>query len=562
MTLVCYFMGNDDYLNWSENELIKEIKKLKTRKKYGIVWDEEKTKEKFDEDSENRLPILKEIENKKIHIEDKSITNILIEGDNYHSLSVLNYTHKGMIDIIYIDPPYNTGADSFRYNDKIVDTDDAYKHSKWLSFMSKRLKLAKNLLTKNGLIFISIDDNEMAQLKLLCDEIFGEKNFLTELIWKNKFGSGAMNKGYISLHEYILCYAKNFSRIKTLEIPYSEKSKKMYNKKDDKFPTRGKYGTWPLETTSMDDRPNLRFPIYYRGEEIWPQKQWLWSKERVKLAMKNDNLVIKKNKDKWSVRFKGYILDENGNMKKGKPLSIIDNCFTQEGTKDLKKLFDGVAVYPFPKPINLIKNLINIFINKQSPKKFIILDFFAGSGTTGQAVLELNKEDHGSRQFILCTNNEKNICTDVCYLRLKKIMKGYKDMNNNKIDRLYGNLKYFKTDFVDGELTDKNKKKLVDKCTEILCLKENCFNELKHTKNYSIFKNHTEKHLGIIYDDDGIKHLKKQIESLNKKFSVYVFSLDDSAREEEFEDMADMVDLKPIPEVILNVYRRLCKCMH
>jgi adenine-specific DNA-methyltransferase len=548
-------VGQTDFSDWSKKDLVKEIKKLKKRKKFGLVWDEEKTKEKFDKDSKDKLPILKEVNSKAIQPNKKRLTNILIEGDNYHTLSVLNYTHKGKIDFIYIDPPYNTGADSFRYNDKIVDKEDGYRHSKWLSFMSKRLKLAKNLLTKNGLIFISIDDNEMTRLKLLCDEIFGEENFLTEIIWKNKFGSGAMNKGYISLHEYILCYSRNFELIKTLEIPYSEKSQKMYNKKDEKFDTRGPYGTWPLETTSMDDRPNLVFAIKYEGEEIWPKKQWLWSKERIETAMKNNEIVFKKNKDKWSVRFKGYLLDKDGNMRKGKPLSIIDGLYTQEGTKELKEIFDGEAIYPFPKPVNLIKNLINIFINKKSTKNSIILDFFAGSGTTGHAVLELNKDDNGTRQFILCTNNEENICTEVCYPRLKKVIQGYTNIKNEKIECLGSNLKYFKTGFVDGKPTDKNKKKLVENCTEMLCLKENCFEELNQTKTYAIFKNHENKYLGIIYDDDGIKHLKKQIKSIDQKFSVYVFSLDDSVREDEFEDVNGMVELKPIPEVILNVYR-------
>ena len=551
-------MTQKDYSDWSKEDLVKEIKKLNKRKKYGIVWDEEKTKEKFDKDSENQLPILKEIKSKEIQTDNNSTTNILIEGDNYHALSVLNYTHKGQIDTIYIDPPYNTGGDEFRYNDKIVDKEDTYKHSKWLSFMKKRLLLAKKLLTKNGLIFISIDDNEMPRLKLLCDEIFGDENFLIEIIWKNKFGSGAMNKGYISLHEYILCYARNLSQIKTLQIPYSEKSQKMYNKKDEKFSTRGPYGTWPLDATGLvGDRPNHYYPIKYKGEEIWPKKHWLWSKKRVELAMKNNEIVFKKNGNKWSVRFKGYLLDEEGNMRKGKPLSIIDGIFTQAGTKDLKELFDGNPVYPYPKPVNLIKNLINVFINNQSPKNSIILDFFAGSGTTGQAVLELNKEDGGNRKFILCTNNENNICTDVCYPRIQKIIKGHTNIKKEKINGVEGNLKYFKTNFVDSEPTDKNKKKLVEQCTEMLCLREDCFDEIKQTKTYSIFKNHEGKYLGIIYDDDGIEPLKKQIKSTGKKFNVYVFSLDDSAREEEFEDVKGMVDLNPIPEVILNVYRRI-----
>ena len=548
--------GKIDYDSWSQAELIREIKKLEKRKKYGLIWDEERTKEVFEEEVQEKLPVLKDVT--KNGITDTSKTNnILIEGDNYHALSVLNYTHKGKIDIIYIDPPYNTGADSFRYNDKNIDKEDSYRHSKWLSFMSKRLKLAKNLLTKNGLIFISIDDNEMARLKLLCDKIFDEKNFLTEIIWKNKFGSGAMNKGYISLHEYILCYSRNFELIKTLEIPYSEKSKKMYNKKDEKFDTRGSYGTWPLETTSMDDRPNLCFPIKYNEEEIWPKKQWLWSKERIDIAMKNNEIVFKKNKDKWSVRFKGYILDESGNMRKGKPLSIIEGYYTQEGTKELKELFNEETVYPFPKPVNLIKILLNIFINKKYSKDFITLDFFAGSGTTGQAVLQLNKDDGGNRKFILCTNNENNICTDVCYPRLKKVIKGYKNSKDEKVEGLGGNLKYFKTSFVDSEPIDQNKKIMVEQSTEMLCLKEDCFELIKKGKQFKIFKNHEDKYLGIIYYYDGIESFKKEALKLDRKINTYVFSLTDEVNAEEFEDIRSLVTLKPIPSAILNVYRRI-----
>src|SRR3989339_824082 len=167
-----------DYSKLEKEDLLKVIEKLESRKKYGLIWDEEKTKEQFEKESENALPVLKEVKGKEIKTDPSKPTNILIEGDNYHALSVLNYTHQGKIDVIYIDPPYNTGNKDFKYNDRYVDREDSYRHSKWLSFITKRLRLAKNLLKDEGVIFVSIDDNEASQLKLLCNEVFGEDNLL------------------------------------------------------------------------------------------------------------------------------------------------------------------------------------------------------------------------------------------------------------------------------------------------------------------------------------------------------------------------------------------------
>jgi len=179
-------MSKDKYENYTHSQLVAELKKLSKRKKYGLVWEEEKTKEKFEADAEGKLPVLIEDKKREIKTDTDKPTNILIEGDNYHALSVLNYTHAKSIDVIYIDPPYNTGNNDFKYNDKFVDREDSYRHSKWLSFMSKRLKLAKNLLKQSGVIFISIDDNEIAQLKLLCDDVFSEKNFIIDVIWNSR----------------------------------------------------------------------------------------------------------------------------------------------------------------------------------------------------------------------------------------------------------------------------------------------------------------------------------------------------------------------------------------
>ncbi len=555
--------NNKDYSGWSKTELVREIKKLEKRKKYGIVWEDKP--EQVALLCKEKLPILEEDTKKEIKTDDKKPVNILIEGDNYHALSVLNYTHKGKVDVIYIDPPYNTGnSREWKYNDNWVDREDAYRHSKWLSFIEKRLRLSKNLLKNTGIFFISIDDNEIAQLRLLCDEIFGEENFIEQIIWKNKYGAGAKTRGFISIHEYILCYSKGGVTDIQSSLGGSELEK--HSKKDEKFDIRGGYRTQPLMTRSLGDRPNLVYPIKYKGYEIWPDKQWVWSKERMQEAIKNNEVEFTSKKDgTYGIRAKQYLKDEKGNLRKGKPLSIIENFFTQEGTRDLEEIF-GKSVFAFPKPKNLIKFLAGLFINGKQNKEAIILDFFAGSGTTAQAILELNKEDNGNRKFILCTNNEDNngdglkIATDICYPRIKKVIQNLeKELKGKLIKNMPGNLKYFRTDFVDATPTDRNKRKLVDKSTEMLCLKEDCFDEVMKGHEFKIFKNSQGKNLGIIYDDDGIEPFKKEAKKLKKKFVVYVFSLDESAREEEFDDVASLVELKPIPAVILNVYKRIFK---
>lgn len=180
---------------------------MKKRKQYGLVWEEQE--EKFDKDTIGKLPVLKEIKSREIKTDKNVPVNLLIEGDNYHSLSVLNYTHEKSVDVIYIDPPYNTGSRDFIFNDSYVDREDSYRHSKWLSFIVKRLKLAKNVLKDSGVIFISIDDNELAQLKLLLDDIF-PNGFLANLVWENREGGGSSDSKHFKIkHEYILAYAKD-----------------------------------------------------------------------------------------------------------------------------------------------------------------------------------------------------------------------------------------------------------------------------------------------------------------------------------------------------------------
>jgi adenine-specific DNA-methyltransferase len=349
--------------------------------------------------------------------------NIYIEGDNLDVLKLLQESYLNKIKVIYIDPPYNTGND-FIYKDNFSQDSEEYKlqsgekdesnlrlvknagtdgmyHSNWLSMIYPRIKLARNLLKNDGLIFISIDENESHNLKKVCDEIFGLDNFVTEIIWKNKTGGGAKSIGWIGLHEYILCYAKDFSAIKDISIPYSEKTASMYNKKDAKYNTRGPYATWPLDTTSMGDRPNLRYPIFHEGLEIWPEKQWLWSKDRVEQAQKEGMLEFNKQKDgSYKIRFKGYLRDEDGVMRRGTPLSIFDGPYTQEGSQDFQE-FLPKTVFPFPKPVKLLTQIFSIRTNEEKPEGETYLDFFSGSATSAQAVLQQNVEDGEKRQFIM-----------------------------------------------------------------------------------------------------------------------------------------------------------------
>ncbi len=450
----------------------------------------------------------------------------MIEGDNYHALSVLNYTHREKIDVIYIDPPYNTGNKDFIYNDRYVNSEDAYRHSKWLSFMSKRLKLAKNLLSNKGVIFISIDDNELAQLKLLMDEIFGEKNFIANVIIQSNPRGKQQMKIALS-HEYLLAYGKKVEQVSFIYEKLSEEKVKEYNKLDEDGRRYREIGLRKRGAAARRiDVPNLFYPIYVdpktgkvslKKDHVYTEVaipllsngedgRWRWSKKT--FEKQKDRLIGRLvNKKRWDVFEKDYLNEE----KTIKPKSIwIDKELNYEkAKKELKDLFNDTCPFDYPKTTYLIKKIIRL----SCPKNGIVLDFMAGTGTTGHAVLELNKEDGGNRRFILVTNNENNICTDVCYPRIKKVIKGYKNLKGEWVDGLRGNLKYFKTDFVDAEPTDLNKKRLVDKSTEMLCLKEDCFDLVKEAKYFRIFKNPQNKYLGIFMMMRELSRLKKKLKN-------------------------------------------------
>jgi len=400
--------------------------------------------------------------------------NIYIEGDNLDALKLLQETYLGKVKMIYIDPPYNTGND-FIYEDDFSQNADEYLgnsgqfdeegnrlvqntesngrfHTDWLNMLYPRLKLAKDLLCENGLIFISINDIEITNLIKSCDEIFGNENHVATFVWKNKYGPGAFTKGVASLHEYIVCYAKHYPE--NIEATLSEDEQQKYNKKDSKFMQRGGFITQPLATRSKDDRPNLVYPLLHNGTEIWPDKQWIWSKDRLYEAYKNDDLVINEKNGKFSVRFKQYLRDENGTIRKGKPLSLITSCFNQDGTSEIESLF-GKRVFDFPKPTRLIKDLFSLTINQDEDEDFTVLDFFSGSASSADALMQLNSEDNGKRKFIMIQLPEnvgtstiaakdgyKTIC-DIGEERIRRAGKKIKEETGADID--YG-FRCFKVD--------------------------------------------------------------------------------------------------------------------
>lgn len=350
--------------------------------------------------------------------------NVFIEGDNLEILKLLYKPYFGKVKMIYLDPPYNANGDLI-YCDNYADPLETYlrftsqkdvignlltsnpetsgrKHSAWLSMMYPRLFLARQLLRDDGMIFVSIDDMEVANLRSLMNEVFGEENFVDTLIWKKRYGGGAKEKYLVSIHEYILFYAKNKDTLENIFVPPDEEAAEKYYKfKDEKFKVRGRYRTHPLEATkSVGVRKNLVYPIPGpNGKEIWPKRQWWWEKERTMKALKNNELEFIQGKDgKWTVHTKQYECDEKGNKRLGKAFSIIDNVYTQHGTSEIASIFGDSRIFPFPKPTGLIRRLLQITGVTDDD---IVLDFFAGACSTAHALLQLNAEDGGNRRFIM-----------------------------------------------------------------------------------------------------------------------------------------------------------------
>ena len=557
--------GIDGLTNDEKSALIGLLRK---QKKYGLVWEDKP--EDVEERLREELPVLIEDTGKAIISGEADAPNhILIEGDNLEALTALAYTHEGQIDVIYIDPPYNTGNKDFVYNDQFVDKEDSYRHSKWLSFMSKRLRIAKRLLSDKGVIFISIDDNEQAQLKLLCDEVFGQDKFVATIPWRKRTAKSDVPHYLSQDYEWVLCYANEDS---TAGI---QKETRKYYETDD-FPNR----PWRVhdltKQTTAIERPNSFFTITNpKNKEEYPanpNRTWAITKETFEEYYKQNRIVFPGDYDflkisKPALRY----WKEDDEAKTGERFGfttvssyINENVgMTQDGTKDITEIF-GEKAFGFPKPLSLIKYILKI--SNPHFKELIILDFFAGSGTTLHATMQLNAEDGGHRKCILVTNNENNICEEVTYGRNKRVIQGYTTPKGEEVPGLTGNtLRYYKTGFISRDRTPRNMRALVAASTGLLCIKNDIYKEAKLAgRNISpkIARYFAEgdRSMLVIYDERAISAIAEILEAVEpgkEKIKVYVFSAGSYAYNDEFEEVADKVQLCALPDAIYQAYQKV-----
>ena len=532
--------------------------------KYGLVW--ENKPEDVEERLRDSLPVFKEVKERSILSDSPDAPNhIIIEGDNLEALTALSYTHEGKIDVIYIDPPYNTGNKDFIYNDSFVDSEDGYRHSKWLSFMSKRLRIAKRLLKDDGVIFVSIDDNEFSQLRLLMDDIFGFMNFRNTILVRRRikslnsqFASNGLKSFNVGF-EYILCFSKTSEFLmNALRMSKENASEK---------------GRWDVFWSNAD-RPTMRYELLGFTPTTG---QWRNSKDVALTAVENYKKYEREFSNKYSLEEYSELFNikhfirriPNGVGKNGgvqhwvapSTTTLRTSNWTDIEVSQIGKEFD--FAFNNPKSKKLIIELLKVS-RTVNP---IILDFFAGSGTTLHATMQLNSEDGGHRQCILVTNNENNICEEVTYERNKRVINGYTTPKGEQVEGLKNNsLRYYKTELLPREKSPRNMRTLMAAATELLCIKEDLYEESKRFGRYRTnpktirYFEKGDKRMLIIFCEELADQIAEEIKTLDfggDKLKIYIFSPDRYAFDDNFYEVQDKVTLVALPAAIYDAYRRV-----
>lgn len=561
----------DNNLQKKVVELEAQIRKLK-KNNLGLVFEDKQ--EDVVEKSKTQVPVLKEVIKNRLELDEVYPNNLMIEGDNYLALSVLNYTHKKNIDLIYIDPPYNTGAKNWKYNNDYVDKDDEYRHSKWLSFMRHRLNLAKNLLKDDGVLICAIDDNEQAHLGVLIEQLFPAHEQHAITIIHNPKGVQGTNFSYT--HEYaIFVVPKNNKAIGDRSL--SEDEIYVSNLRN-----------WGNESERTDAK-NCFYPIILKDKKIigfggvapdkfhpksanekqkngsiyvWPidekgiERKWRYARQSVDEI--KDILQIKESRGGV---FQIMIAKDYGTYKTVWTDKKYDA--SEYGTKLLREILPKCD-FDFPKSLYTVYDCLFAVVGQRPHAN--VLDFFAGSGTTGHAVLEMNKIDGGKRKFILCTNNENNnggnggIAESVCYPRIKAVIKGYKNKKSEKVAGITSNLFYYQTDLVDIEqihkVPDEAKIRITYEAGEMIAVREDALNEVEKNDWWQIFEG-KGKLVAIYFKEDKAKlaELIAKLEKKNLPTALYIFSWGKNEYKGEYSTAN--IRVEDIPEPIIEVYKEL-----
>lgn len=567
-----------DGLSNEEKTALLEL--IRGHKKYGLVWEDkpEDIEERLRED----LPVLVERNDEKVHpiISDNpdAPNHLIIEGDNLAALTELSYTHTGKIDVIYIDPPYNTGSKEreggFFYNDDFVDSDNEYFHSKWLCFMSKRLKIAHKLLSERGVIFISIDDNEQANLKILCDEVFGKNNFVGTYFWKRTSTPPALSYKIRRKLEYVICYQKTNIPQRTFAQGYIDG------------------GDVPLLNTGNPEGI-LTFPVGTVRFNLPDGTYTHSSSYKIRLV---DDVIVENGRNLNAFRAAGHFKWGQANLEREVsegtyfliksrqfsprfqkatkatkvPSNIIDEEVAVGTNEDAQKEMDNLNIsFSYAKPSSLVKFLIKMPFWDE--KDITVLDFFAGSGTTLHAVMDLNFEDDGKRTCILCQREDQipgtnsYICSGITYERNRRLIEEFVNADN-VFTNIYpnNNLRYYRTEFLPRERSVKNMRELVQASTGLLCIKNDLYTEApfggrKMNPKYARYFEHAGQRMLVIYEEQAIPFIADIIKTMpeGEKIKVYVFSHGSYAYDDEFAEVADRVELCALPQAIYDAYQKV-----